>query len=114
MSHQSNRRRSILGLFGFVASNIMLFSNSNNNMMNVPTAHALSMPTTPITTKNNNNNIPSNFDSNAATTTNNASNNKKVTHVAYKTIPLPLTGFGINAPVAMWYPVDEESCFSRQ
>lgn len=28
--------------------------------------------------------------------------------VAYKTIPLPLTGFGINVLVAVWYPVNEE------
>jgi acetyl esterase/lipase len=34
--------------------------------------------------------------------------NKTKPLVAYKTIPLPLTGFGINAPVAMWYPVTDQ------
>ncbi|KAG7349538.1 dienelactone hydrolase family protein [Nitzschia inconspicua] len=51
--------------------------------------------------------IPSSVSSTVSTIDPKIASNPTKPTVAYKTVPLPLTGFGINAPLAVWYPVSE-------
>jgi acetyl esterase/lipase len=84
-------RRTFFGMAGLVAT---LLSSQQTPV------HALSTPAIPNPTTPTISTIATSSTSTVATTT-------KPT-VAYKTIPLPLAGFGINAPVAVWYPVSDQ------
>ncbi|KAL3904473.1 MAG: hypothetical protein SGILL_010055 [Bacillariaceae sp.] len=80
-------RRAFVGMASLVAT---LFAGQT------PPADAFSSPAA----------VPS--PSNTADTTTTTTSSQATSTIAYKTVPLPLTGFGINAPLAVWYPVSDE------